>query len=258
MVKPAHTVWKKGKGPIQRIDSATGEIMCLIEVPAEYKTVHKRVVATPATTKTITIPEKTKTIKVREQVSSASEKRTQIPEKYKTISKRVRSSDAEFLWHNVKSKELSKDTRTGQKVCLTKTPAVYKTVTKRVVKTPASTREIIIPAKTKEIKVKTLISEAKEKRITTPATYKTVSHQELVKDGYMQWRSILCETNTTPRRIAKIQSILQNKGFYNGPIDGIVGSETIRAVNAFQKANNLPVDKYLNVETIRKLGVSVK
>jgi len=31
--KPAHTTWKKGTGPIQKIDETTGEIMCLVEVP---------------------------------------------------------------------------------------------------------------------------------------------------------------------------------------------------------------------------------
>ena len=35
LVRPAYTTWKKGTGPIQRIDQATGEIMCLVEVPAE-------------------------------------------------------------------------------------------------------------------------------------------------------------------------------------------------------------------------------
>ena len=34
VVKPAHTVWKKGNGPIEKVDNITGEIMCLVEVPA--------------------------------------------------------------------------------------------------------------------------------------------------------------------------------------------------------------------------------
>lgn len=54
--KPAHTVWKKGSGPIQRIDAATGEIMCLVEVPATYKTVKRRVLKAPASTKTVEVP----------------------------------------------------------------------------------------------------------------------------------------------------------------------------------------------------------
>jgi hypothetical protein len=52
-VKPATMVWKKGRGPIQRVDDATGEIMCLVEEPAVYKDVTRTVVKTPATTQVI-------------------------------------------------------------------------------------------------------------------------------------------------------------------------------------------------------------
>lgn len=61
LVKPAYTTWKKGRGPIEKIDEATGEIMCLVTVPAEYKTVTKRVLKTPATTRTVKIPAQYKT-----------------------------------------------------------------------------------------------------------------------------------------------------------------------------------------------------
>ncbi|MEQ8662795.1 MAG: peptidoglycan-binding protein, partial [Gammaproteobacteria bacterium] len=53
---PAHTIWKKGAGPIQKIDTATGEIMCLVEVPATYKTITRRVLKSPATTRETEIP----------------------------------------------------------------------------------------------------------------------------------------------------------------------------------------------------------
>ena len=56
LVKEAHTAWKKGRGPIEKIDHATGEIMCLVEVPASYKTVSKRVMVSPPTTKELFIP----------------------------------------------------------------------------------------------------------------------------------------------------------------------------------------------------------
>ena len=256
LVKAAHTIWKKGTGPVQRIDSSTGEIMCLIEVPAEYKTVTRKVVATPATTKTVNIPAVTKTISVREEATAAAENRTPIPAKYKTVTNRVKASEASVTWHEIHNKEHPTTTRTGQQVCLTEAPAVYKTVTKRVVKTPASSRSIVIPAVSKTVKVQRLASPASERRIAIPATYKNVSRQELVKDGYMQWRSILCETNTTPARISQIQRALKTAGHNPGPIDGVVGASTIRAVNAFQKSKGLPVDKYLNVETIKALGVS--
>lgn len=258
LVKPAYTIWKKGTGPIQRIDSATGEIMCLVEVPAEYKTVTKQVIATAATVKTIKIPAKYKTVNVRELITAASQTATTIPATYKTVSKQQIVSDATVTWHEVHNKHHPRVTRTGQKVCLTKTPALFKTVTRKVVITPATTREEIIPAQSKTIKVRKLETAATEKRIAIPATYKSVSRKELVSEGFMQWRSILCETNTTPYRISQIQSALSDKGFNPGAIDGVVGMETMQAVNAFQQENKLPVDKYLNVETIKALGVSVK
>jgi peptidoglycan hydrolase-like protein with peptidoglycan-binding domain len=74
--------------------------------------------------------------------------------------------------------------------------------------------------------------------------------------GRYEWRGILCETNTTVDRVKQIQTALKSAGFDRGPIDGIVKSETMRAVNAFQQNRNLPVDQYLNIETVRALGVS--
>ena len=258
MVKPAHTIWKKGSGPVQRIDQSTGEIMCLVEVPAQYKTVTKRVVDTVATTETVIIPEVTKTVMVRQEATSAGEERTAIPATYKTISITEKASDADVTWHEIHNHDHPTSTRTGQKICLAEEKAIYKTVTKRVVTTPASSYTVDIPAQSKMMKVQKLVTEASEERTVIPATYKEVETQELVSDGYMQWRSILCDTNTTPHRITQIQQALVTKGYNPGPIDGVIGWQTMQAINEFQAQEGLPVDKYLNVETIRALGVSVK
>ncbi len=258
LVKPATTVWKKGTGPIQKIDAATGEIMCLVDVPAEYKTVTTRVIDKPASTKTVTIPAVTKVVQVRKEVAPAKEVRRTIPAKYKVIKKTVVESDGELVWHEIHNNTMSTKSRTGRQMCLVHEPAVYKTVTKRTVIKPASTQKVDIPAVYQKMKVKVKVSEPTEKRIKIPAVYKTVYRQELVEDGRMEWRSILCETNMTRSRIKQIQQALKAKGYNPGPIDGIVGSQTIKAMNQFQKANNLPVDRYLNVESIRALGVSEK
>ncbi len=258
LVKPATTVWKKGTGPIQRIDSATGEIMCLVEVPAEYKIVKKRVIDTPATTKVVKIPEVTKTIKIREQIADAKEIRKTIPAKYKTITKTVLADEGDYVWHEIHNMTMSSKSRTGRQICLVNEPAEYKTTVKRIVKEPAKTVEMEIPAVMKTVKVKKMVAKPQEIRTQIPAVYKTVTREELVSEGKMEWRSILCETNMTINRISDIQRALLAKGYNPGPIDGVVGPETMAAMNAFQKDNNLPVDKYLNVESIRALGVSEK
>ena len=149
-------------------------------------------------------------------------------------------------------------TRTGHRICLIETPAQYKTVTRRVVKTPAATRKVEIPAEHKTLKVRKLVTEAQEKRIKIPEEYKTVQLKELDKDGYMEWRSILCETNMTGARISQIQSALKKAGYDPGRVDGVIGENTIAAVNAFQKDKGLPVDRYLNIETLKVLGVSAR
>lgn len=190
LVKPAHSIWKKGTGPIQKIDEATGEIMCLVDVPATYRTVSKMTLKSPTRTETI--------------------------------------SD----------------------------PAIYKTIKKRVMASPPTTRTVHLPAKYKTVKVTRLVEPAREMRESTPAAFQTVSKQEKVVDGRMEWRSILCKTNLTPGRVTQIQQSLLKAGYNPGPIDGVIGWETMNAVNAYQQANNLPVDKYLNVKTVKALGVN--
>lgn len=124
LVTPARTVWKEGRGPIERVDQSTGEIMCLVEepavyktvrrkvvktkattrtveVPAEYKTVKRQVVDKPATTRTIEVPAKYETVKVRKLVSPASEKRISIPEEWSTVTKNVQKSDGKMEWREI-------------------------------------------------------------------------------------------------------------------------------------------------------------
>jgi Putative peptidoglycan binding domain len=255
---PAHTIWKKGTGPIQRIDESTGEIMCLVDVPATYKIVTKKVLTSAAMTRTIEIPAKYKTVKVRKMVAGPKQIAQDIPEQYSSVSRQELVTDAEFVWHEIHNMSMSAKTRTGAKICLTNVPAKYKTVTRKVVKTPASTRTIEIPAKYEIVKVKELVSAASEEHIAIPAVFKTVTQKKLMADGYMEWRSILCETNMTRGRISQIQQALIKAGYNPGPVDGDIGSQTISAVNKFQRDKSLPVDKYLNLETLKALGISPK
>ena len=256
--KPAHTIWKKGTGPIQKINEATGEIMCLVEVPATYRTVTRTVLRTPARTETVAIPAQYKTVKVRTLVSAASEQRTPVPAVYGQVSRQVPDQDGGFVWHEVSNKDHPTSTRTGNQICLTETAPQYKTVTRTVVKTPAQTRSIEIPAEYKTVQVTKLVSPAQEQVTQIPAEYRTVERRELEKDGYMAWRSILCDTNMTRSRITQIQRALKAAGHDVGSIDGVIGSSTIQAINAFQRAEGLPVDRYINIKTLKALGVSPK
>ncbi len=256
--KPAHQIWKKGQGAIQKIDESTGEIMCLLDVPATYTTVSTKVLKTPETTKTIKIPAEYKTISVKEVVNPAQETRVKIAAKYNYVSKKKKVGDSQYVWHEIHDQSLSERTRTGSKICLIDTPATYKTIDKQVETIAASITKVEVPAKYKTIKVSELVQPASVERKTIPAEYKMVERQTLIKEGTMEWRSILCDTNMTVSRIGEIQRTLVSKGYNPGKIDGVVGPETMAAVNAFQRDNNLPVDKYLNIATVKALNISTK
>lgn len=191
--QPAHTKWKKGTGPsgaATRVDENTGEIMCLVNVPATYKTITKRVLAQKAGTRVVEIP------------------------------------------------------------------AEYTTITRTVVKNPPRVREIKVPPAYKTIRVQKLVKAAQERRIPVPAQYETVTTTEKVKDARVRWGRVYCEVNMTKDLAVKIQQSLTRAGYYNGPIDGIIGSQTMSALNRFEKAKGLPTgSNYIPFETARALGV---
>jgi len=124
LVKPAHTIWKKGRGLIEKVDNTTGEIMCLVEVPASYRTVEKRVMTSPPATRVVEIPAEYrtvkkrvmvkppmtreieipavyKTVKVRNLVSAPQERRIEIPAKYQTVTKTELATEGKMEWRRV-------------------------------------------------------------------------------------------------------------------------------------------------------------
>lgn len=193
--KPAHTVWKRGSGPIDNAlkttyDESTGEVMCLVEVPATYKTVEKRVLVAPASTKEVN------------------------------------------------------------------TPAEYRTVSKKRLKKPALTREVTSPAEFETVRVQKLVQAPQEREVKVPPLYETITKRVKISDEMLAWREVLCDVNMTSAVIRTIQANLSQAGHYRGNIDGKFGPMTIRAVNDYAKAKDLPVGaNYVAVETAKALGV---
>jgi hypothetical protein len=72
-----------------------------IEVPAEYTTITKRVVKKAAKTREVAIPAEYETVSVRKLVQPAKENRNKIPAKYRTVAKTEKIADAELTWKPV-------------------------------------------------------------------------------------------------------------------------------------------------------------
>ena len=251
--RAAYTTWKKGRGPVERVDNGTGEIMCLVEVPAKYKIIKKRVLKSKATTRKESIPAKYVVKSVRKLIAAASKQEVEIPAEYKMISKRIKTASAKTSW--VVSDTKGDGKKTGRTLCMVQIPAKFTTVKKRVVKTAASVQNIAVPAVYRAQKVRKLVTAAQEKRIDIPAVKQMVTKRIRVSSPKLEWRSILCETNMTKGMNLKIQNALHKEGYNPGTIDGVIGRQTLLAVDEYQRKNNLSTGG-LTLRTLEKLGVS--
>ena len=250
LVEPEKTMWKKSQCNGRNNDCG---VMCLVSTPARYKTVTKRVVKTPATTKVIDIPAVYKTIKVRKLATPASVQRVAIPEQTATYSVRSKVADATFSWAKVGNKATGK--YTGHQVCKLATPAQYKTITKTVVGQPATTKEVEIPAVYSNVTVTKLVTPAEVKRIAIPEAYSSITKRNMVSPSSVVWKKVVCQSSMGTSTLRQVQTSLQAKGLYNGPIDGIFGTLTKQAVKAYQKQNGLAVGG-LTHEVMKSLGVN--
>lgn len=127
LVSPATTAWKRGaanSGGATKVDEATGDVLCLVEVPAVYKTISKEVVKTPTgnrevdipaeyttvkkqvlktppSTREIEVPAEFGTVKVTKLVTPAKEMRTTIPAEYQTVQRTVQTSAGRSEWRQI-------------------------------------------------------------------------------------------------------------------------------------------------------------
>ncbi|HIP81429.1 MAG TPA: peptidoglycan-binding protein [Leucothrix mucor] len=251
-IEPAKAVWKKGTGPISKIDNSTGEIMCLVQVPAKYKTFKKTVLKSSPAIDLVDIPEETKKVTISKLVSDATVDKVKIPAEYTKVKITKKTSDAKFSWRVAGTDGSGK--YTGHQVCLTEIPAKHATIKKLVVDTAATVQEEKVPAVTKVVKVSNIATEAQEIRTKIPAEYSTVEKRYKISAERLEWRRVLCKTNMGADINKRIQQALKDAGVYTGKVDGNIGRGTMTAVERYQKENDLPTGG-LTIKVLEKLGV---
>jgi len=255
IVRPAYTTWKKGRGPIERVDHGTGEIMCRVEVPAEYKTVSRRVLKSPASTKTVDIAPEYKTVKVQKLKADWKQASQPLEAKKQTVMKRSKKSDARLGWRQ--SGTPGPGVTTGVTLCRAEIAPTTKTVKRQVVDVPATVKRVSVPAETKTMKVRKVVQAPQEKKTAIPAEFKIVKRRNKVSDEKLAWRPVLCETNADAALVAGLQRSLQKAGHNPGPIDGVIGTQTLAAVDEYQRAKGLARGS-LTKATLDSLGVKLK
>jgi len=249
-------------------------------IPARYETVEETVLVKEASTRLVVEPAQYKWVEETKIISPAKTKLVQVSAVYKIVKEKVLVREAHTEWKKGIGPIQKLNETTGEIMCLITEPDVYKTITKQVLKTPATTREIIKPAVTKTIRTRTMVSApvtkeidipaeygkikvtqivspATSETIIQPAIYDTVRRRVMTNAGHLDWTQILCKTNMTEVKITEIQQALSKAGYDPGPIDGEIGAETMSAVNKFQANKKLAVTKYLTFETLQALNVNM-
>jgi outer membrane murein-binding lipoprotein Lpp len=279
-----------------------GQCFARVYIPPTYKTQTEKVLKadgydtvkiTPAVyrsePKTVLLKEATETLEIIPAVYGWKEEKVLVspeitelrvvPAVYGTDVKRVLVKPAHSVWKKGTGPITKIDESTGEIMCLVDIPAEYKTVQKRVLKTPETTAQVVVKkAVYKTVKTRVVREPARTVSRKVPAVYDTVAVQKLVKaasssktskppvyemvktsykasDGSVKWAPILCETNVTGDIVRQLQQALNKKGYQAGPVDGIYGARTTQAVRKFQGASSMPGDGQLTIELVDALKI---
>ncbi len=234
--------------------ASPGECYARVFMPPAYDTATEKVLKREASERIEIIPAEYAYGEEKVLVREASTRLEEVPAQYGWAEEKILVKPAHTTWKKGRGLIEKVDHSTGEIMCLVEVPATYKTVKKRVLKAPATTRSVEIPAQYKTVKVKKMVQPPQERRIEIPAAYETVTKKALVSDGRMEWRPVICETNMSRDLGTKIQSALLKAGFNPGPIDGVIGRQTSQALRSYQREKGLAVGG-LTYSTVKSLGI---
>lgn len=251
LIEAAHSVWRKGRGLIERIDNTTGEIMCRVDVPAEYETIQKQVARQPAGVKRMMMPAAYETITTEKLIEDAQESRVAVAAKTQTITRTESFGEAQFSWLDAAG-----DNATGVSVCKREFESEYIDVERVQIKTPGYYQSIEIPAVYENKEIATLEKAATSVIVPVPAVTTELTQRELISDARLEWRPVVCETNMTKDVVVRLQEALNEAGYSAGTPDGLLGPGTLRALTQFQNANGLP-EGGVTYTTIEALGIDL-
>ncbi len=208
-------------------------------IPAEYITIKKQRLVTPAIVEEVMVPAEYKTITKQVLKKAAGFEEITAPAEYQTIEIKARKG-LELL----DGFEWSED-------------GIIQTVTASTTTINIESPEIYANWSTagcptgfdydKE-------SYACKRSLVVPAEYRTITKRTIKeKGGFSEWKEVLCPGKIS-NAVEQIQKALNTRGFDPGPIDNIMGPKTRAALIQFQEENNLPHGN-LDLETMAALGI---
>ncbi len=241
-------------------------------IPPQYDTVETKVVTKEAYTKYITIPPVYDTIDVK---VPKKEKSMIVRETYETVITKKKTSEEGGRWVKVKIPNCysqneedcytmqwlpdkpqyeSKEYLVGVGLDEDEVKGEYELVKKVVIKEPSRVTSVYVPEEYKMVKKAILVKNARKKVTKIPEKKRMVKQKVLVeKGGGLEWVEVLCPDALTEIVVSQVQLALKGRSFYKGAISGKLDAETQDALEAYQKAKDLPIGK-LDKFTIEALG----
>ncbi len=248
LVSEAHTVWKRGaRSPSDIVVPGTskilptGEVICLVQVPAEYRTVTRKVIRQAETTRDIIEPAVTTTITRQVIERAARVVEHQIPATYKTI-RITKLITAEHVEQIV-------------------IPATYKTVTKQRLITAGHFEWKDVACRPEADNAPPVRLGSSERTIersriieTAPVVHSSTSVTTTTREYHSS-----SETTTLARggdyRTLALQEALKKRGYYAGPLSGRFTSALQLSMVRFQRDNGLAKGSF-DHETAAALGMT--
>ena len=254
-------------------------------VPAVYAEMDERVLVTPERRERVNIPATYRTVTETVVVQPARTRVETIAPEYRTVTERVMVSPPRLEWlpeprsHGARPADPRplRMSPTGEVWRLTEVPAEHRTVTRkvlvsparqaeftdppvtrqvtrRVVDQPARVEERVIPAVHRTEKRRTLVQPERKETVVVPAEWRVVEKTRPVGTQRLEWREAPCARAVTPDLVRRVQQALNARGHPVGAPDGVWGARTRRGLEDFQREQGLPHGA-LTVETLRALNV---
>jgi len=222
LVREAHTEWRRSYGPVSDPDMprrpSDRDVVCLIEVPAQYRLAVRDVLRSPERVIRTTISAEVRS-HTREVIDQpAHEERREIAPVYSTVHERV----------VVQPERVETYTE----------PAVYRVVKKTRVVTPGHVewrevecRKVVHPHHRHEED-----SDGERGALEPSMGPDALHHRGFLAENRRGEHGVAADGS-----IARLQSALAERGYYSGPIDGLFTIPTGDAMTRFQREHDLPL-----------------
>jgi hypothetical protein len=231
LIREAYAVWKRGVPPSARPNDpnkirtgAGGEVLCLVEVPAEYAMVTRQVLREPAREVRIDIPAETRVITRSVIDQPARVDKREIAAEYAQVTVRVLKSPERTETYTI--------------------PATYKTVRKQRL------------IKASHFEWAEAVCEQgpppPPPRLPPPPKYVAPPPPKYVPPPRPMGRCD--EVDVTATTVRDLQTALGMRNYYSGARNGVFNAATTQALHRFQTENRLAVGR-IDGPTLRALGV---